>query len=351
MTFSIETANIFHVGKFHVGSTALGRSSGLKKLAVTYRRLDLSEYFPPGKRGWYSLQRLISDGPDVVRLNRDIRKAAAEQCPNLIFIEKGLLIYPETIQSFRGLKSAPLVVHYSPDDQMNPSNISRHYRASLPLFDVHVTTKPFNIDELANLGARIVILQRVGFDPELHRILPESIERQHAYGASVSFVGAYEDERARSISTLAGADFDVRVWGPGWRSSGISTAENVTIEGRAVWGDDYTAVINGSKVNLCFLRKVNRDVSTSRTVEIPASGGFMLGERTDEHLAIFKEGTEAEFFSSDAELLDKTVYYLAHEDQRRKIAAAGYKRVHDDYSYVNVMRDTLIELTDLHRQL
>jgi spore maturation protein CgeB len=52
----------------------------------------------------------------------------------------------------------------------------------------------------------------------------------------------------------------------------------------------------------------------------------MLAERTDEHLGLFAEGAEAEFFEGSKELLTKCRHYLAHDDEHRRIAEAGFAR-------------------------
>jgi spore maturation protein CgeB len=52
----------------------------------------------------------------------------------------------------------------------------------------------------------------------------------------------------------------------------------------------------------------------------------MLAERSSEHLRLFTEGKEAEFFGSNEELLDKCRFYLARPELRRRIADAGRAR-------------------------
>ena len=75
------------------------------------------------------------------------------------------------------------------------------------------------------------------------------------------------------------------------------------------------------------------DKTTSRTFNIPASGGFMLHERSEEVLSLYREGSEIECFGSIKELADKIDFYLAHPAKREAIARAGYARCVPAYSY------------------
>ena len=52
----------------------------------------------------------------------------------------------------------------------------------------------------------------------------------------------------------------------------------------------------------------------------------MLAERTKRHLEFFEEGKEAEFFGSNAEMLEKARYYLENNEKREKISRAGRER-------------------------
>jgi spore maturation protein CgeB len=81
-----------------------------------------------------------------------------------------------------------------------------------------------------------------------------------------------------------------------------------------------------------------------RTFEVPACGGFMLAERTQEHLEIFKEDEEIVCFSTVEELVDKVRYYSNNDRARQTIAKAGYERVLNDH---HTYRDRLIEIFSL----
>ncbi len=145
---------------------------------------------------------------------------------------------------------------------------------------------------------------------------------------------------------LAEAGFSVRVQGAGWIRC-RRRQPNLRLEPSDVHGEDYSKAICATDICLCFLRKANRDLQTTRTVEIPACGAFMLAERTDEHLRLFEEGKEAEFFASDKELVEKACYYFNHPAERAQIAAAGRQRcLSSGYSNPERLKVMLSSLTD-----
>ena len=125
---------------------------------------------------------------------------------------------------------------------------------------------------------------------------------------------------------LAKRGIKIAVWGNGW-GSWVGKHPNLMVKNEHLYKENYAKAINATKINLCFLRKINRDEITSRSVEIPACGGFMLAEKTKRHLEFFKDGKEAIFFESQDELYDLIKKYIIDDGARRKIAEAGRRRV------------------------
>jgi len=247
-------------------------------------------------------------------------------------VEKGLMFKAETVRTLKtlGIK----LIHYFHDDFLNPINNSRMFLEGIGLYDAHITTKSYNVAELVARGARNVTFIDNSFEPSVfypRSILPGDRKR---LGAAVGFIGEYERERAESLLFLASHGIKVRVWGEGWLGHNRLQNENLLLEGRGLWGEDYPMAICSIGINLCFLRKANRDLQTTRSLEIPACGAFMLAERTPEHTRLFKEEREAEYFSSNQEMLAKVTQYLDNAVMREKIAKAGYERcVSSGYSF------------------
>jgi spore maturation protein CgeB len=273
--------------------------------------------------------------PDLTRTNKAILLKLQNEHFDILWIEKGNAIWPRTLRAVKEGSPTTQIMSYTEDDMFAPHNRSVFYTRGLKYYDVVFTTKSYNCapNELPSLGAKRVIFVDKAFDIHAHRAIPVTLNDVEALGGDVGFIGSYERERAESILYLAKNGISVRVWGHGW-SKLAGYHPNLLIENRLLLGDDYAKGLCATRINLCFLRKMNRDLQTDRTMEIPACGAFMLAERTDEHLRLFEEGKEAAYFGSNEELLEKVRYYLNHEDERNAIASAGRKRCLDSgYSH------------------
>jgi hypothetical protein len=343
---------IFYVGQLCNGGTCLQRMTALQDLGhqVTGINTMPDDARRKQRNFFYRVKgKLFRMGFDGVWRPKDFGGANAkildffrEQRPcDVLWIDKGLTIEPETLEEVKKLCPGCIIAGYSPDDMFARHNQSPQFLRHIRLYDIFFTTKTYGVEELRSLGCRKVDFVGNAFDPHTHRPMPVGNGDRSQLGGSVGFIGHWEAERDSSIRKLANSGITVRVWGTSWEKS-KSRHANLILEKRPLWGDDYARAICSFDINLAFLRKINRDQQTTRSIEIPACGGFMLAERTSEHQSLFEEGKEAEFFGFDGELIDKVHYYLAHPEQLQQIAAAGRQRcLSSGYSTHERMREML----------
>ena len=324
---------ILYIGDLSKGSTAAMRLRTMRDLGHHVFSVH-SEWSAEGLAG-LPLRVLRKCGYFVDQCGANV---AAVDCarlapPEVLWVDKGLAIQPSTLRSIRSLAPNLVAVSYSVDDMCQSHNQSRRYLASVPLYDLHVTTKSFNVAELTVLGARRVAFVNNAYCAATHRPLRLSPEERRVLGGPVGFIGGFERERAMQMLALAEQGIPVRVWGGGWRGW-AGRHPCLQVEDRLLWDEEYARAINSFDINLGFLRRLNRDVQTQRTVEIPACQAFLLAERTDEQRALLREDSEAVYFNSTGELIEKCRFYLANPLVRRVIATAGRQRcLASDYTY------------------
>lgn len=268
---------------------------------------------------------------DTENVNRKIQDITRLKKPDVLWIEKGNMINPSTLKWVHDISPNTKICAYSDDDMFHTINHTRAYVKSLPHYDVVFVTKSYNAnpDELPAMGAKRCVMIDKAFDPVQHMPVTLTQAEKTELAADVSFIGSYAPERGEVLNFLAENGVAVMTWGNGWGGFRISS-KNLTITNKPLVNTPndlrFTKGINAAKINLGFLRKINRDLQTDRSIEIPACGGFMLAERSNEHERLFEDGNEAVFFKSNAELLEKIRYYLDHEIERTQIAKAGYER-------------------------
>ena len=283
---------------------------------------------------------------DDMGINSVLKLEAKQSNFDVIWIEKGNMIWPSTLASIKKISPETALISCSEDDMYARHGHSLWYKWGLNKYDCVFTTKTYNLKELKYFGAKKTKLFLDSYDEKTHRPLELTDADRKRFGCDVGAIGAFEPERAAFLLYLAENGVKVTIWGNGW-GSWVGRSLNLDVRNDFLFGEDYTKAICATKINLNFLRKINRDEVTSRSVEIPACGGFMLAERTGRHLDFFIEGSEAEFFASKEELLAKIRTYLNNSLEREKIAQAGRKLcLSSGYSMREQLTLILAEVSD-----
>ena len=337
--------NIFYIGPLSEGNTTLERMRTLNHLGHTIISFNTFAFEEKSPRLFRSIAWRINAGPVPQTLNRALMVKAKElKGISHIWVDKGVWIYPETLLHLKQLTGA-MAIHYTPDAQLL-SQRSRHFVSCLPIYDVLVTTKEWEIESYKKAGARIILLTYQGHDDRFYpRTLKES--EFSLYDSDVCFVGHTQKHYADRLKAVSSLGINLRVWGDAWSNymKNKPWASSVIV-GKGLWGESYPKALYCAKIGLGLLGKHIPETSTTRTFEIPAMGTFLLAERTQIHQALFDEGKEAEYFSSDEEMLDKIRYYLAHDSERQKIALAGRIRCErSGYSSSELLRKLIAGFT------
>lgn len=336
--------DILSVGAFSkISNTSLHRNWALMHWADHFDQIDSDV---PRSSLWYRIAyHLFLRGmkvrlPDNAGANAKIVNYVNSRHYDVVWIDKGITIMPETLKYIKKVCPDTKIVSYSPDNMALRHNQSQQFLECIPLYDVHFTTKSYILEDMKRLGAKQINFSNQLFESTFHKPMTLSEEEKKELGCDVGFIGAWEQERANSILYLARHGIKVKVFGDK-RWEKYKGEKNLTVC-PPLFSERYSKALQAFKISLCFLRKMNFDQQTSRTMEIPGCGGFMLAERTDEHLGLFAEGKEAEYFSSDEELLRKCKYYLSHDEERKNIAEAGHRRcIASGYSNIDGIKKML----------
>lgn len=220
-------------------------------------------------------------------------------------------ILPESFQEIRRLGA--YVVGWFFDDECRFEDYSRWW---IPCMDFILTGDKRSVERYRGLGATALHLL-VTSDPEVFRPVPTG----ESY--DISFVGSRSvADRDGLVARFAQRGRRVATFGKGWPSGFVSHAR-------------IAAIYSGSKINLCFTKAYaagSRHQLKSKIFDITMCGGFLLCEAAEGLEEWFDEGREIVSFRDPEEAVALADYFLAHEAERRKIAAAGMRRARECHS-------------------
>ncbi len=250
------------------------------------------------------------------KMNDDFLKIIAKEKPEYVFL---WLIYdefyPKTLFSIKKLSPKTKIINFCGDDdaQFYDYSALNSFFVDYSLISHKEFLKSYKNKAFFSVGTNT------------DHFKPLGLEKKY----DVTFIGTPKTDRAEFISYLMKKGINVKVFGAGWDQY----PEFKEIYGGFLDKEEYTKVINQSRINLCFNKNY---LGTTHVIqkffEINACKSFMLTEYCKGYSDLFKLGKELVMFKDSKDLHDKIVYYLKNENEREEIANKAYKKIMENYS-------------------
>ncbi|WP_081682522.1 CgeB family protein [Pseudacidovorax intermedius] len=244
----------------------------------------------------------------------------------LCFVDNGSLVSEKIISKLR--LHCKYIVNFNHDDPFGGRDDTRFsaYRNALHLYDLVVVVRQENQDEAKRAGAKKILHTFRVADEVAHAPKALTTEIINRWKSDIVFVGTWMEERDRFFVELINKGLPISIFGARWeRSPNWKFIRSHFREGH-LEGDAYSYAIQCSKIALCLLSKGNRDRHTTRSMEIPSLGTVLCAERTDDHLALYKDGVEAVFWSDAEECVRQCNLLLSNDVRLKAVARAGHER-------------------------
>jgi spore maturation protein CgeB len=315
--------SILYIGSRY--GTSLDRANALRRLGHRVEHINVRELLPATL--W--IDRIIwRVGGQYLSpwILRSLPTILHGKTFDLCYVDGGECVSPSVIELLR--LHAAKIVNYNIDDPLGLRDVARFaaYRRSVPFYDLCVVVRAENVAEARQLGAKDVMRVYRSSDEIAHA--PRVITQQDSkeWRADVLFLGTWFPERGPFLLELIELGVPLTIRGANWRKAREWGALKPYFKGGQLEGDNYALALQCAKVNLGLLSKGNRDLHTTRSLEIPALGALLCAERTTEHLGMYVEGEDALFWDGAQECANVCHEALRDDVRRRKIAAAGHAR-------------------------
>lgn len=325
-------ASILYIGNSSAGTTSAHRANALRRLGHTVVVIDP-----------YLMCRDSIDSPWMGALHfrsgyrllqSQIQQWITRLLPkfhdfNIAWIDNGELLGADCVRLLG--KAGLLTVLYNHDDPTGTRDGRRFdsLLKALPFYDICAVVRQKNVVEYKARGAKHVVKILMSYDEVMHMPFQHADQIAPSFRSDVVFIGTWMrgEGRDQFLMELVKKGIPVAIWGQRWEKSPLWNQLKAFHRGENLSGRDYVAAIQGAKVCLGMLSKGNRDLHTTRTMEIPFAGGVLCAERTSEHTELYVEGIEAVFWRDAEECARQCRRLLGDDSWRESVRMAGMARV------------------------
>lgn len=271
-------------------------------------------------------------------INQNFIKCARNGKPDIALVTGGHRINAVSLQT---LKSTPTrSVLWTTDAPLRFEPIL----AAASFYDYIFCQGTEAIELLSEAGIRNARWLPMACAPYVHKKIRLSAEEKNRYGNDIVFVGSFHPNRELVLKELD--DFDIAIWGPGWKEHCKEPALKTKIKGSHTPTNIWVKLYCACKIVLSIhyrhsQNKIPVYQASPRVFEAMACGGFVLSDDQKDVLALFNDGEHFVSYNGRDDLISKIRFYLNQPDKRRKIAEQGRQEVLANHQYVHRLEKLL----------
>lgn len=266
--------------------------------ALTFEELDIK---------WHKKDRTLMKMYDQLEKSLDGK--------DVFMNASGINLHPEFVQKLK-----VLTVFQCFDDPESSDNLSKPVAHA---YDLSLVGNAAELDTYRSWGVKNVAFAPMGVLPEIYD--PTLTYEQILTGErdiDLFMMINYTNWRKDRLDVLNNAFPDAHFYGQGWPRG----------------------VLNHDRVEYLKRTKIGPNLHNStgpinyRTFYLPANGVMQICDNKQHLGMVYEVGKEVIGFDTMQECVDLCRYYLEHDDERRQIAANGWKRCMQDYTEVAIFR-------------
>lgn len=236
---------------------------------------------------------------------------------DVFFNAAGINLHPEFVETL------PLITVFGcNDDPENSHNLSK---PAAHAYDLCLIGNIAEIESYKSWGIRNVEWLPLGLMPNMydHSLTYDKIVNGIRDIDLFMIIDKLSPWRKGKMIKMEAAFPDAHFYGKGWIRGYISRNDDLNFLGRSKIGPNFHN--SSGPIN-------------SRTYYLPANGVMQICDNKSYLGKIYKLNNEVVGFDTVEECIDLCRYYLAHDNERRIIAAAGWKRAIEDYNELSVFK-------------
>ena len=269
-------------------------------------------------------------------LNQKIRNAVLNVKPDLIIVNAGGEVSPETLKYLRRTTRAKLVCWAGDDPSIYC--YGPYYKATIKYYDhVFLVDPTWYTRDLKNLGLQECSILQYGVDPSIYHPLTLSGKEQEKYGTDLTHVGAPHPGRIQILPQLL--DYDLTIYGA--TSSGFFKNFSKLpkellpkVKKGIVPATTTNKIYNGARICLNIQHPQVSSAHSNKTFEIAASGSFCLTSFNDKDAKCYT-ADEMVSFRDVKELRYLIDHFLNNPAERDAIAKKAYAKTMAHHLYTH----------------